>query len=92
VAGRVPEVNRFAVELYLAYWPKRPDPAQGPNGRRAHVSGWVRLLTPVPRRVLARFEGLTLIEADRVPRPSAVRIAGEQVEPRPLTSYAEVLA
>jgi transposase len=51
-----------------------------------------RLLTPVPRRVLARFEGLTLIEADRVPRPSAARIAGEQVEPRPLTSYAEVLA
>lgn len=50
------------------------------------------LLTPVPRRVLAHFEGLEVIDTGPVPRPSAARIAGEQVEPRALTAYAEVIA
>jgi hypothetical protein len=45
----------------------------------------------VPRRVLARFEGLTVIEADAAPRPTAALLSlGEQVEPRPLTAYAEL--
>ena len=49
------------------------------------------LLTPVPRRVLARFEGLTVIEAHAAPRPAgALRSLGEQVEPRPLSAYAEL--
>lgn len=50
------------------------------------------LLTPVPRRVLARFEGLEIIDTDRAPRPSAARSAGDEVEPRALSAYAEVLA
>ncbi len=50
------------------------------------------LLTPVPRRVLARFEGLEIIDAEPEPRLSAARSLGEQVEPRALTAYAEVLA
>lgn len=50
------------------------------------------LLTPVPRRLLARFEGLTVIDPDAAPRPAAALLSlGEQVEPRPLAAYAEVL-
>ncbi len=50
------------------------------------------LLRPVPRRLLARFEGLEVIDVEPESWLSAARSAGEQVEPRPLTAYAEVLA
>lgn len=46
------------------------------------------LLTPVPRRVLARFEGLELVPAVPVePRPL---LPGERVEVRPLAVYADL--
>jgi transposase len=49
-------------------------------------------LTPVPRRVLARFEGLGILPAAApapAPRP-ALTLVGETVEVRPLAVYAEV--
>jgi hypothetical protein len=48
-------------------------------------------LTPVPRRVLARFEGLEVGQPGPAPRaaPPAVALLGERVEVRSLAVYAE---
>ena len=50
------------------------------------------LLTPVSRRVLARFEGLETLLPVPVPATSRPRlkVLGETVEVRPLAVYAEL--
>jgi transposase len=50
-------------------------------------------LTPVPRRLLARLEGLTTLPSGPIPLPARPRlaIAGEAVEVRPLAIYAELV-
>jgi transposase len=49
------------------------------------------LLAPVPRRVLARFEGFEVVAVGPVPAPvrPALTVVGEAVEVRPLAVYAE---
>jgi transposase len=50
-------------------------------------------LTPVPRRLLARFEGLATLPSSpiRLSVRPRLAIAGETVEVRPLTVYAELV-
>jgi transposase len=47
-------------------------------------------LTPVPRRVLARFEGLATLVPAPLPGRPPVALVGETVEVRPLAAYAEL--
>ena len=47
-------------------------------------------LTPVPRRVLARFEGLEILVPVPVPARPPLALVGETVEVRPLATYAEL--
>ena len=47
-------------------------------------------LTPVPRRVLARFEGLEILAPVTAPSRPPLALVGETVEARPLAAYAEL--
>ena len=47
-------------------------------------------LTPVPRRVLARYEGLEIVAPAALPSRPPLVLVGETVEVRPLAAYAEL--